>query len=117
MRQRQGILLPVVFMLAVAHGKAWSMPDEPSGASSSKMYPDLAAQTVRIEAMGLRVGTYRVSVVGVNGMEESRQEVMITEDEASVLLDVAEIPSGYYAIRINDGDDRTIGIYPIIITC
>lgn len=81
-----------------------------------RIYPNPTAQVIRIEAMGLTAGTYHVTVVGVNGIEQMRRDVTITGNETSATLDVAQIPSGYYAIRIDAGNGQTVGLYPIIIT-
>lgn len=81
-----------------------------------RIYPNPTAQAIRIEAAGLAAGTYHVTVVGVNGIEQMRRDVTIAGNEASATLDVAQVPSGYYAIRIDTGDGRTVGLYPIIIT-
>lgn len=81
-----------------------------------RIYPNPTAQAIRIEAAGLAAGIYHVTVVGANGIEQMHREMAITSTQASATLDVAQVPSGYYVIRINNSNGRTVNLHPIIIT-
>lgn len=101
---------PVLDMPALAE------VENEQNAGPIRLFPNPTAQAIQVETTGLAAGRYHLAVIGVNGAEQMRREMMVTNTTTSAMLDVARIPSGYYAIRINDSEGRTIGLYPLIIT-
>lgn len=61
-------------------------------------------------------GDYTVEVVNVNGSLEQRHDVSVTETgELFRIIDLHDLASGYYVVRLHTGD-KLFGTYPIIIT-
>lgn len=81
----------------------------------ARIYPNPAIYTTSVEVAPLPAGSYVVAVLGVNGEEVYRSEVLLeSEGEVFRTIDLESLSSGYYALRITRLD-ALIGIYPIIV--
>jgi len=86
--------------------------------NSVQVYPNPTGRTISIGASELEAGAYELQIISVNG-DMVLQENMRVEPGESLqrTLDVQNIPSGYYVVRIeNEEGHKEVGIYPIIIT-
>ena len=80
------------------------------------VYPNPVPGIASVEASTLPQGEYQVSVVSVGGSIVHRQEVSVGPDGGLLrLLDLDDLPGGYYLVRI-DSRNIVVGSYPIIIT-
>ncbi|MEP7217687.1 MAG: T9SS type A sorting domain-containing protein [Bacteroidota bacterium] len=81
-----------------------------------RVYPNPTGTAAQIESESTPAGEYSVEVVGVNGQVYRRQEVSVSATSGLFrVLDLHDIPSGYYLVRLHSAS-KLIGSYPIIIT-
>ncbi|MDB5033802.1 MAG: hypothetical protein JWQ98_1043 [Chlorobi bacterium] len=81
-----------------------------------RVYPNPTGTAAQIESESTPAGEYNVEIVGVNGQVYRRQDVSVSATRGLFrVLDVHDIPSGYYLVRLHSAS-KLIGSYPIIIT-
>ena len=79
------------------------------------IWPNPAIYTTTVEIKPLRAGSYTVEVVAVNGTQVWREDIVLErEGEVFETIDVTDLPSGHYVLRIWT-TDISIGAYPIIV--
>ncbi len=90
-------------------------------AASVRVYPNPASAEANVEALNVDPGSYSVEVSAANGMIVLRQQAdMHSGGNLLRTLDVTELASGYYVVRIVKTGEGNAGMppetYPIIIT-
>ncbi|MEO5928483.1 MAG: T9SS type A sorting domain-containing protein [Candidatus Kapaibacterium sp.] len=87
-----------------------------SRAVNVRVYPNPTGTLAQVESESTPPGEYSVEVVAVNGEMVSRQDVTVTSTRGLFkTLNLSDVPSGYYMIRIHTAT-TLVGSYPIIIT-
>ncbi len=108
--EQPGMLQPVASMAAVETG-AVIAPDY-----HVSIYPNPVPRTASLQASTLPEGEYQVDVISVGGSIVHQQHVSVGTDGGLLrLLDLDELPGGYYLVRIAS-QNIVVGSYPIIIT-
>ncbi|MEP7217870.1 MAG: T9SS type A sorting domain-containing protein, partial [Bacteroidota bacterium] len=81
-----------------------------------RVYPNPTGQTAQVESESTPPGEYNVEVVSVNGQVYSQQNVVVSSSgNLFRTLNLKDVPSGYYLIRLHTSG-TLVGSYPIIIT-
>jgi hypothetical protein len=95
-----------------------------------QVYPNPASSAAHLEGTTVPAGEYVIEVLSVNGTTERRQRVRVAETgELFQVIDLHDLPSGYYLLRLFTAGDRSgaaadvvtttgaiFGAYPIIVT-
>lgn len=81
-----------------------------------KIYPNPAGDALSVQAAGLHAGSYAVKVIGVNGEIELTRAMRVEDSgELRGILDVSQLASGHYAVRIENDGGGVVGIWPVVI--
>lgn len=107
-------LLPVGFV--IDEEQEDTTRNAPGHLSHVKVYPNPAGVAANVEGVSIPPGEYGVEIVAVNGETIMRQDVTVRASGSLLgTLDVRDIPSGYYVIRLSVGQN-VFGTYPVVVT-
>lgn len=113
---RSHVLLPVALRVLPDSIRTPKGPGAAEQTLDVRIHPNPAAESARLEGRSLPPGEYTVEIIAVNGEVRWRQDVVIaTSGELLRLLDLRDLASGYYLLRLHRSG-RSSATYPIIIT-
>lgn len=82
-----------------------------------QVYPNPTANTIQIEAAGLPAGAYDLSLIAVNGTTALHEDLsLVSGERLHRTLDVRNIPSGTYIVRIENDAGKSFATMPLSIT-
>lgn len=82
-------------------------------ANSIGIYPNPATSFINVDLNGVDAGDYTITLTNVIGATVVAPNTINNLDQSAFQIDVTELPSGVYFVRV-DGEERT-GIKPIVI--
>ena len=114
-RRRSYELLPVGF-LSDERDDEDTVRNAPGLVADVKVYPNPTGIAATVEGVSIPPGEYGVEIVSVNGEIIMRRDVTVPASGSLLgTLDLRDIPSGYYVIRLSAGQ-LPVGTYPIVVT-
>ncbi len=82
-----------------------------------QVVPNPSSTALRVEATGITGGAYRLELVSLSGAVEQRTTITLAPGERlGHTLEVAQVPSGSYVVRIGSEQGTLASTAPIIIT-
>jgi hypothetical protein len=91
-------------------------PQHSVAASVLRVYPNPTGIAAQVEGAAIPAGTYSVEIVAVNGEVSERRDVVVKESgDLLETLDVQQLPTGYYIVRLHQGS-KPLGVFPIVVT-
>ena len=81
-----------------------------------RVFPNPTGVSAQLQVDSIPMGDYIVEVAGVNGLVYLHEDVTVSSSAGLFqVLDLSDVPTGYYIIRVFTGA-QLYAVYPIIIT-